>query len=280
MLPLGLGRPEELLELEEMLEEAEPSKPEARELKLEEGMEEAEVILEGVEKPVKTVEATKAKNFRIGGHEVVEEVVEGEDLSYLRCLRCGLTVRLDEVGKLSEAGCTGGVAEPVTGPAKTEMKTCGYCGKAAVGSYPAEYVDNTPIEVPLCVECMKKLEETYLKTRPNIMGLSKKARVRCRHPMEDTRTVAWHHYTATWYIMDEDGRWPCPACGAVFDRILEAVKHFTEEHPELPSKAGREYVRGLGEVSRTWQGYYCPVCGLLCESEAALREHYRAHGGG
>jgi hypothetical protein len=127
---------------------------------------------------------------------------------------------------------------------------------------------------------LRKIEEAYLKMRPNIMGLSRKSRVRCRHPLENSRTVAWHHYTATWYMMDENGRWPCPACGMVFDRLLKTVKHFTEKHPDLPSKAGREYVRGLGEVSRTWQGYYCPVCGLLCDSEATLKDHYKSHGGG
>jgi uncharacterized C2H2 Zn-finger protein len=259
------------MELEEMLEEM--SRP--RELKLEE--EEKEV--EEVERPVTAAE-TRVRAFSIGEHEVAEEMREGEDVSYLRCLRCGLVVRLDEVSKLSEAKCIGGAQVAEQAREKAEMSRCGYCGKTAVGSYPAEYVDNNPIEVPLCSECLRKIEEAYLKMRPNIMGLSKKSRVRCRHPLENSRTVAWHHYTATWYMMDENGRWPCPACGMVFDRLLKTVKHFTEKHPDLPSKAGREYVRGLGEVSRTWQGYYCPVCGLLCDSEATLKDHYKSHGGG
>ena|GEM_PF-1150702 len=275
---MGLGRPGEEMELEEMLEEA-PKQVEQGELKIEEEAEEIEVAKE---EAVEKVEAVRIKTFKIGSHEVVEELKEGEEVSYITCIRCELTVRLDEVSRLSEAKCIEGATEQVTEKAKekTEMSRCGYCGKTAVGSYPAEYVDNNPVEVPLCNECLKKIEEAYLKMRPNIMGLSRKSRVRCRHPLENSRTVAWHHYTATWYVMDENGRWPCPACSIVFDRLLEAVKHFTEKHPDLPSKAGREYVRGLGEVSKTWQGYYCPVCGLLCDSEATLRDHYKSHGGG
>jgi len=224
--------------------------------------------------------------MKIGDHEVVEEVATGEDLSYLKCVRCGLTVKLDEVGKLLEARCGGGVLKPAAEQVKADMGqktgvgTCGYCGGEAIGLYPVEYVDSSPIEMPVCGQCAGKVEEAYLKARPNVMGLSRKVRVRCRHPLEASRRVAWHHYTATWYVEGEDGMWPCPACGAVFDRILEAVKHFVEKHPELPSKAGREYVAGVGEVFRTWQGYYCPVCGLICESEAALKEHYKTHGGG
>ena len=278
MLPLGLGRPEELLELEEMLEEPKQLKPDIREepsLELEE--EEHE---EG--EAVERTGTVQVQTMKIGEHEVVEEIVEGEDVSYLKCVRCGMTVRLDEVSKLSETKCieTQVVTKTVTESKTVELKTCGYCGGEAIGLYPVEYVDNNPIEVPVCGQCAGKIEETYLKARPNMTGLTRKARVRCRHPLEASRKVAWHHYTATWYVGDEKGRWPCPACGAVFDRILEAVKHFTEKHPELPARSGREYIIGVGEVSRTWQGYYCPTCGLLCESEVALKEHYKTHGGG
>jgi uncharacterized C2H2 Zn-finger protein len=255
---LGLGRPEEM------------------ELKIEEEAEETEAAKEAIEK----AEAVKIETFRIGDHEVVEELKDGEEVSYITCVRCGLTVRLDEVGRLSETKCMGGATEQTEkAREKAEMSRCGYCGKTAVGSYPAEYVDNNPVEVPLCDECLRKIEEAYLKMRPNIMGLSRKSRVRCRHPLENSRTVAWHHYTATWYVMDENGRWPCPACGTVFDRLLEAVKHFIEKHPELPIR-DREYVVGVGEVFKTWQGLYCPLCGLLCELEKDLREHYKNHGGG
>jgi len=270
MLPLGLGRPEETMELEEMLEEAyKPSRPGG--LKIEEA---EELEREATEKQ----EKIQAQTFKVGGHEVVEELREGEDVSYLKCVKCGLTVRLDEAGKLSEARCVTAVIERIPEP---KIKTCGYCGGAAIGLYPVEYVDNNnPIEMPVCSQCASKIEETYLKVRPNTAGLTGKTRVRCRHPLEASRKVAWHHYTATWYVEDENSRWPCPACGAVFDRILEAVKHFSEKHPELPSRSGREYVAGLGEVSKTWQGYYCPVCGLLNETEDSLKKHYRTHGGG
>lgn len=275
MLPLELGRPEETMELEEALEEV--PKPEAEELKLENSLEEG--AIEG-----ETTRAVQVRTMKIGDHEVVEEVATGEDLSYLKCVRCGLTVRLDEVGELLEARCGGGVLKPAAEQVEKEIVqkagTCGYCGGEAIGLYPVEYVDSSPMEMPVCGQCAGRIEEAYLKARPNVMGLSRKVRVRCSHPLEASRRVAWHHYTATWYVEGEDGRWPCPACGAVFDRILEAVKHFVEKHPELPSKAGREYAADLGEVFRTWQGYYCPVCGLLCESEAALKEHYRTHGGG
>ena len=265
MLPLELGRPEETMELEEMLEEV--PKPEAEELKLENSLEEE--AIEG-----ETTRAVQVRTMKIGGHEVVEEVVEGEEVSYLKCVRCGMAVRLTDVSKLSETRCVAS-AETVSEP-----KTCGYCGGAAIGLYPVEYVDSSPMDMPVCSQCASKIEETYLKVRPNTAGLTGKTRVRCRHPLEASRKVAWHHYTATWYVEDENSRWPCPACGAVFDRILEAVKHFSEKHPELPSKAGREYLASVGEVFRTWQGYYCPVCGLLNETEDSLKKHYRTHGGG
>jgi len=261
-----------------MLEEPTPSKPDIRE--------EQELELEeeesGVREDVERQETVQVQTMKVGGHEVVEEVVEGEDVSYLKCVKCGLTVRLDEAGKLSEARCvtSEAVIERTPEPAlKPEVKTCGYCGKTAVGSYPVEYVGNNPIDIPLCKDCMKKLEETYMNARPNIMGLSRKSRVRCRHPLENSRTIAWQHYTATWYVASEDGRWPCPACGKVFERLLDAVKHFSEKHPELSSRSGREYVGGIGEVSKTWQGYYCPFCGLLCDDEKTLRGHYKTHGG-
>jgi rubrerythrin len=270
---LGLGRPEEEMRLEE--EEA----PKPKELKIEEETEEVETIREAVEK----VEAVRIKTFKIGDHETLEELKEGEDVSYLRCLRCGLVVRLDEVSRLSEAKCIGGATEQVTEQArkKTEISRCGYCGRSlVVGIYPTEYVEGSPIEVPLCEECAKKVEEFYLKARPNVSGLTRKARVRCKHPLEGQKMVAWHHATSTWYVRGEDGTWPCPLCHASFDRLLDVVKHFMERHHEPLTKTGREYVHGVGDVSKTWQGYYCPICGLLCFSQEVLKDHYRSHGGG
>jgi len=270
---LGLGRPGEEMELEEMLEEM----PRPRELKLEE----EERGVEEVEKPVMVAE-TKVRAFSIGEHEVAEELREGEDVSYLRCLKCGLIVRLDEVGKLSETKCIRAAEQEAEQTReKAEISRCGYCGRSpVVGIYPTEYVEGSPIEVPLCEECARKVEEFYLKARPNVSGLTRKARVRCKHPLEDSRAVAWHHFTSTWYVRGEDGTWPCPSCHANFDRLLDVIKHFIERHQELLMVAGREYIKGLGEVSRTWQGLYCPLCGLLCKSEEDLKNHYRSHGVG
>ena len=264
---MGLGRPEEVLE----------EAPKPKELKIEEETEEVETIREAVEK----VEAVRIKTFKIGDHETIEELREGEDVSYLRCLKCGLTVRLDEVSKLSEVKCIGELTVKPTEAEKgrSEVRTCGYCGREAVGVYPVEYVDNTPVEIPLCEECIGRVEEFYLKARPNIMGLSKKSRIRCRHPLEGQRMVAWHHATSTWYVKGED-EWPCPLCRASFDRLLDVVKHFVERHHEPLTKTGREYIHGVGDVSKTWQGYYCPICGLLCFSQEVLKDHYKSHGGG
>ena len=63
-----------------------------------------------------------------------------------------------------------------------------------------------------------------------------------------------------------------------FDRLADAIKHFAEKHPEKPG-FGREFVKDVEEVPKTWQGYYCLRCGLLCRSEEELREHSKAHGG-
>jgi uncharacterized C2H2 Zn-finger protein len=269
-----LGEPpelEEMLEAEMEAEETRPEEPKPEGLRLE-----AEE-LEEAEKPIVAAEIAQPKTFKIGGHEVVEELREGEDVSYLRCLKCGLTVRLDEVSKLAEAGCAGEQAPDAgQGPERAEARTCEYCGREAVGRYPIEYVGGSPLYLPLCSDCAKKIEEMYVVTRPNIADRSKKRLIRCRHPLEGARRVAWHSYTKTWFV-DKEGRWPCPACGAVYDRLLDAVKHFVEEHPDLTARSGREYVASVGEVWKTWQGYYCPACGLLCDDSKTLQEHYKLH---
>jgi len=71
----------------------------------------------------------------------------------------------------------------------------------------------------------------YVVARPNVADRSGKRLIRRRHPMEGVRRLAWYHYTTTWFMRDEEGRWPCPACGATFNRLLEAIKHFVEKHP-------------------------------------------------
>jgi hypothetical protein len=154
---------------------------------------------------------------------------------------------------------------------------CEYCGKEAIAKYPVEYVGGSPLYLALCSDCAKKIEEMYVVARPNIADRAGRARIRCRHPLEDVRRVAWHSYTKTWFVADEDGRWPCPACGiARSNLLLDIIKHFVEKHPDLAVRSGREYVSGVGDVWRTWQGYYCP-CGLLCDSVKTLREHYESH---
>jgi hypothetical protein len=296
--PAGLGRPEELKpeevkeaeelelgeppELEEMLEEAEMEakpeeepKPEGLRLEAEE--------LEEVERPaVVAVEAAKPRTMRIGGHEVVEELREGEDISYLRCLRCGLTVRLDGVSRLTDAPCMEeqgqeAGAEQRTEQRKAETSICEYCGKEAIAKYPVEYVGGSPLYLALCSDCAKKIEEMYVIARPNIVDRTGKRLLRCRHPMEGVRKVAWNSYTKTWFTLNEEGKWQCPACGIAHGKLLDIIKHFVEKHPDLATRSGREYVASVGEVWKTWQGYYCPACGLLLADAKALREHYESH---
>ena len=98
-----------------LLPTAGPGRPE--ELKLE-AEELEETRLAAAPEPI------HPKTMKIGGHEVVEELREGEDVSYLRCLRCGLTVRLDEVSKLAEAGCAGEQAPDAgQGPVKEHYES-------------------------------------------------------------------------------------------------------------------------------------------------------------
>jgi len=93
--------------------------------------------------------------------------------------------------------------------------------------------------------------------------------------MEGVRKVAWNSYTKTWFTLNEEGKWQCPACRERSHRLLDIIRHFVEKHPDLVA-SGREYVAGIGEVWKTWQGYYCPACGLLCNLKE-LKEHYESH---
>jgi len=268
---LEAGKPPEL---EEMLGEVEEEGPAVTELRLEE---EPEVVERGGAIAAAEVQP---RTMRIGGHEVVEELREGEDLSYLRCVRCGLVARLDEVAKLTEAACSTQAEAAGAEAGRDEKMTdermaCEYCGGPAIGAYPIEYVGGSPIYIPLCADCAGKIERMFVVARPNIADRSGKRLIRCRHPMEGVKAVAW--FARTWFV--KDGRWPCPACEAAFEGLLDAIRHFVERHPDLASRSGREYVAGVGHVWRTWQGYYCPTCGLLCDSARALREHYGSHGG-
>jgi hypothetical protein len=254
--PAGPGRPEEL-------------KPEAEELE--------ETRLAAAPEPI------HPKTMKIGGHEVVEELREGEDVSYLRCLKCGLTVRLDEVASLTDTPCTeerrqDEAEQKREETGKAEARACEYCGKPAdAGMYPIEYVSGSPVYLSLCADCAKKIEELYANARPNIVDRTGKRLLRCRHPMEGVRKVAWNSCTKTWFTLNEEGEWQCPACGIAHGRLLDIIKHFVEKHPYLASKSGREHVTGVGETWKTWQGYYCPACGLLCNDSKTLQEHYKLH---
>jgi hypothetical protein len=266
-----LGEPPELEEMLESEMEAEETRSEGLRLEAEE--------LEEAEKPIAAAEAVQPKTFKVGGHEVVEELREGEDVSYLRCLRCGLTVRLDEVARLTETRCAGEPTLEKAGAEPSQLaeaRTCEYCGKPSVSAYPIEYVGGSPLYLSLCADCAKKIEEMYVIARPNIVDRTGRL-LRCRHPMEGVRKVAWNSYTKTWFTLNEEGKWQCPACGiARSNLLLDIIKHFVEKHPDL-ARSGREYVASVGEVWKTWQGYYCPACGLLCDSVKTLREHYESH---
>jgi rubrerythrin len=191
-------------------------------------------------------------------------------------------VRLDEVSKLMDTPCAEGrrqdeVEQKREGAEKVEARVCEYCGKPAdAGMYPIEYVGGSPLYLALCSDCAKKIEEMYVVARPNIVDRTGKRLLRCKHPLEGVRRVAWNSYTKTWFVADKEGRWPCPACGVVHDRLLDAIKHFVEKHPDLP-RSGREYVAEVGEVWKTWQGHYCPICGLLCDLKTLREHHYESH---
>ena len=256
-------------------EETRPEEPKPEGLRLE-AEELEETRLAAAPEPI------HPKTMKIGGHEVVEELREGEDVSYLRCLRCGLTVRLDEVSKLADTPCMEERRQDETEQkreetGKAEARACEYCGKPSIGAYPIEYVSGSPVYLSLCADCAKKIEEMYVIARPNIVDRTGKRLLRCRHPMEGVRKVAWNSYMKTWFTLNEEGKWQCPACGITRGKLLDVIKHFVEKHPDLVARSGREHVTSVGEVWKTWQGYYCPACGLLCNSVKELKEHYESH---
>ena len=267
---------------EEVGEEVEGMPP----LRLEEEeVEEAEKVEEvKPPEPVKVVEE-RPRTYRIGDHVVQEVVVEGQPVTWIKCLLCGAEVPLTEVSKLKEMPCkVPGKEGEVEEVKKEEEKVkhagvCEYCGGEAVGRYPV-----AGMEVSLCEKCLDKYEEFYLRARPSLSrrdpATNKVVTVRGRHPLELAERpprIAWVNELSTWFV-EEGGKWPCPACGKRFDRLADAIRHFAEKHPEKPG-FGREFVNGLGDVPKTWQGLYCLRCGLLCGSEEELRKHYMAHGG-
>jgi len=277
--PEGEEKAEEGVEVEEPEEEAEEAQP----LRLEE--EEAEEAEEAKPSEQPKIVEEKPKTYRIGDHVVQEVVVEGQPVTWIRCLLCGAEVPLTEVSKLKEKPCKvpgkEGEAEEVKEEKRPEPAgVCEYCGGEAVGRYPV-----AGMEIALCEKCLDKYEEFYLKARPSITRrdplTNKVATIRVKHSLElleKPPKIAWVNELTTWFI-EENGKWPCPACGEKFDRLAEAIKHFAEKHPE---KAGweREFVNGLGEVPKTWQGFTCPKCGLFEGDAKLLKLHYKkVHGG-
>jgi len=270
----------EEVEVEGLEEEAEETRPLMLE---EEEAEEAEEAEAKPAEPVKVVEE-KPRTYRIGDHVVQEVVVEGQPVTWIKCLLCGAEVPLTEVAKLKERPCKVPTKEAEDGEVREEKRVepvgvCEYCGGEAAGRYPV-----AGMEIALCSKCLDKYEEFYLKARPSLSrrdpATNKVVTVRGRHPlelMEKPPRIAWVNELSTWFI-EEGGKWPCPACGEKFDRLADAIRHFAEKHPE---KGGfsREFVNGYGDVPKTWQGFYCLRCGLLCRSEEELREHYKTHGG-
>ena len=272
-------------------EAEEVKEAEAEEVKVEEAPRELEIEEEEVEeageveKVGEAVETPK-KTYAIGDHEVEEVVVEGEEVARLRCVKCGLEVSLTEADKLLSTPCGVPAERPKEaeeGGEEKRAEVCEYCGeRQAIGRYPT-----AGVEVPLCVECLKRYEEFYLRSRPSFSRrdpmTGRITSIRGKHFLEllepeKRPKIAWVNELTTWFIESEDGRWKCPACGKVFDRLADVIKHFTEEHPDKPGFE-KEYVPEVGEVTRTWQGYFCE-CGLFETDLKALKIHYKTvHGG-
>lgn len=248
--------------------------------------EEAEKDVEEVEEPAeppKIVEGMR-RAFRVGSH-VVQELVTDRETTWLKCVICGAEAPLTRIAELKEKPCRDAEgARDVEGEPREsrepENGVCEFCGGEASGRYPASIAGKL-MEIWLCGRCLQRYEEFYLSSRPSltVQRGSKRTTVRGGHPIEGERRVAWVQELSTWFVESEDHRWPCPACGEAFDRLADVVKHFADKHPEKPGWE-RERIKGVGEAPRTWQGFFCPRCGLFIESEDELRSHYGEHGGG
>jgi len=215
---------------------------------------------------VETPEGERHRTFPLGEHEVEEVVVPGEAISMLRCTRCGASAKLTEALKLKQAECKPKVDE-VPAESKRVEGFCARCGApAALPSYAG----------PLCKGCADVLERYSLSSRPVVI---RRGWLGGRHPADLDATaqvkVAWVGELKTFFECRE-GSWLCPYCGAGFGTLAEATAHTAERHPMM-LKWEWTLVRGVGEVVATGQGYFCPVCGLLCPSEEELRRHYQSH---
>jgi len=194
--------------------------------------------------------------FKVGEHEVVEE--SAEDISLLRCVRCGAKSYLTESSKLAETPCS-----PASKTEEVNMeKKCVACGKPATKSMPSWNITTNAIEpISLCDNCSRdwlKLLRKGPEIRPNVYG---RARGYFFQPLK------------TWFE-EIGGAWPCPACPEFFDEFLEVVRHFSDMHRDrVGSEVEEVSVNGV-KGYRCWQGIYCS-CGYLCENERHLLYHYR-----
>jgi len=265
----GPGRVE--LKLEEDVESEEPlsEAPEqgVEELGLEEEeSEENEVKLEAT---IEAPEEGGRKTFPLGEHEVVEEVTD-EPVSALRCIKCGASVKLTEALRLKQMECKG---KPIEKVEETKSEVEGFCSRCGTRTQVLpSYVG------PLCRNCADLLERYSLTSRPVVV---RRGWLGGRHPADVDKStptqvkVAWVGELKTFFV-NKDGSWLCPYCGAGFGTLAEATAHTAERHPMM-LKWEWTLVRGVGEVVATGQGYFCPVCGLLCPSEEELRRHYQSH---
>ncbi|MEM0452853.1 MAG: hypothetical protein QW382_07070 [Nitrososphaerota archaeon] len=243
-------------------------------METEESREELKVE-EAEEEKLEASSTREVSIYKIGEHEVEE--VEGEGVyTTLRCVKCGLTLPLNEVDKLASNPC---MREPIdAGSREASREVCEFCGREAIGRYYTGGASpNQMISIPMCSDCLSKHEQLYMKNRPAMVY--GRRLVRGRYPAIEEEKTAWVNEISTWFI-SRNGSWTCPRCREEFKRLGDAVKHFIETHPELTSTKEKIYVHGIGEVYKTWQGLFCNICGLMLPSKDALREHYRIHHGG
>lgn len=215
--------------------------------------------------------------FKVGEHVVEEVLIEGEDVSHLRCMRCGLTVPLTEAAKFRESPC-----KQDSKRNEERRGVCELCGREdRVAGYPVW--DSTSREFKdklLCLQCQRRYEDFYITTRPSVSA-NRKRSVKARHPLEGERDVdvAWFGELATFFAK-RGGLWECPACDARFSRFGDASRHFLQRHLEKASRGFETaWDPSVGDYVTTWQGSFCPVCGLLLPSVEELRKHHSAEHG-
>ncbi len=221
------------------LEEEEPVEESPQPLRLEESAE-VEVAAEAV-----APEPARPGVIRLFGHEL-EELAGAGEVSVLRCIRCGAEAPLTEAAALRERPCN-----PSAGAGGGFCRVCGKTG----------------IESGYCDECAKGVEEYALVARP-LVDYERRP-VKVLPPEEKADGWAWvgTHRTFFPYLAREGGRaWPCPACGIEYRRLVDAMEHFANAHPERTGGFERVFdVKTRMDYWRSWQGYVCPACGRLVD---------------